>query len=107
MWLLYECDRCSFPAGCARLISDESRPGNSSPKKPWSFLKPPLGPLVLEPWLLAVVVILAIDGRRSSEKYDSSGESALVPEVCDGRVVAGRTPGETCELIDRLSVESL
>ena len=51
-----------------RLVSDESRPGNSSPKKPCSFRKPPLVPLVLEPWLLAVVVMLAIEGRRSSLK---------------------------------------
>jgi hypothetical protein len=91
--------------GCGRLISDESLPGNSSPKKPWSFRNPPLVALVLEPWLLAVVVMLAMDGRLSSVKYAASGDSVLPAGV--GRLMDVRTPGDSWEASERLSVESL
>jgi len=81
------------PVGCARLTSDESLPGNSSPKKPCSFRIPPLAPLALDPWLLAVVVMLATDGRLSSVKYAASGESVLPAGVARLREV--RMPGDS------------
>lgn len=102
---VYECDRCSLvPVGCARLTSDESLPGNSSPKKPCSFRKPPLMPLAFEPWLLAVVVMLATEGRLSSVKYAASGESVLPAGVA--RLSEVRKPGDSWEPSDKLSVES-
>lgn len=75
MWL-YEWERDSFPAKeGGNDVSEESRPGNSSPKKPWSFRIPPLWPLDLDAWLLAVVVTLTTDGLLSSLKNAASGES--------------------------------
>jgi hypothetical protein len=66
---------------------------------------PPLGPLALDPWLLAVVAMLAMDGRLSSVKYAASGDSVLPAGVA--RLIDVRRPGDSCELRDRLSVESL
>jgi hypothetical protein len=54
-----------------RLVSE---PGNSSPKKPCSFFRPPLARLFLEPWLLRVVM-LAKDCRLSS--VGSGGSEAV------------------------------
>jgi hypothetical protein len=49
--------------------------------------------------------MLAMDGRRSSVKYAASGESVLPAGV--GRLSEVRIPGESWELRERLSVESL
>jgi hypothetical protein len=49
--------------------------GNSSPKKPCSFLWKLLPTLDFDPVLLAFVVTLATDGRLSSPKNGPSGES--------------------------------
>jgi hypothetical protein len=54
-------------------------------------------PLVFEFVLLAVVVMLAMDGRRSSLKYAVSWESVLVAGVCPDRTfpVKERSPGDS------------
>jgi hypothetical protein len=124
VWL-YERDRLATAAVAAFTVavlsaSAPSRPGNSSPKKPCSFLKPPrVALLFLDPVLLAVVM-LATDGRRSSLNDSASGESMLLllppPGAirllfCSGWVLLllpppGRCAGDACAL-DRLSLESL
>lgn len=71
---------------------------------------PPLWPLDLDAWLLAVVVTLATEGLLSSLKYATSGES--LPGgfwVGPGRSAlsdAARKPGDICEPDERLSLES-
>lgn len=88
-------------AGGGRLVSE---PGNSSPKKPCSFLSPPLARLFFEPWLLRVVM-LANDGRLSS--YGSGESGALRCCAVLVRFGADLKLGDTCDEREMLSLESL
>lgn len=81
-----------------------SEPGNSSPKKPCSFLSPPLARLFFEPWLLRVV-ILANEGRLSS--YGSGESGALRCWEVLTRFTAGLKFGDNCDEREALSLESL
>jgi hypothetical protein len=93
------CDCVSGLRGVVRLVSEFCResPGNSSPKKPWSFLWNPRLMLDLDPELLTVVA-LATEGRRSSP-----GNPIVSSLPLPGR---GK-PGESCATFSSESLKKL